>query len=386
MPTELTTRRPHAQRHDDWPKTVASQNRLQDSIHEPYQATRDKLIRTLAADPYTVHRRQAARMAECGSRLDLFADPRTGKVDHWLHRCKSRLCPLCADKRGRQVAYKMIPIVNAMGRPRTIILTVKSESSHLEDQLRDLRRNFARLRRTPLWRKAVLGGVYTTEITINATTDRWHPHLHIIYDGAYIPHSQLRDAWHAITKCSQIVWIEEVRDRHNAVNELCKYLAKPPKTVTWTDRRILEYARAVNSQRMVQCFGSVRRQEVPDTDLNPEPSPERFRVSLGRVMYLARRGCQSAAHVLADAAALWPYIRTYVYQEMPQLAPEEWAETRRQRALARITGMAGPAPPPAASPPPRENLEAMLATSMNRFYLEDMQGDHADVDRGEEEL
>jgi hypothetical protein len=231
----------------------------------------------------------------------------------------------------------------------------------------------------------VTGGVYVTEITLNETTGRWHPHLHIIYAGEYIPQTQLREAWHTITEQSQIVWIEEVRDRHNAVNELCKYVGKPPKTVTWTESRITDYATAVAGSRMVQTFGNVRRHEVPDTDLNPKPSPEQFHISMGRVMYLARSGSNTAAHVLAAAAALWPYIRTYVYLEIPQLAPEEWAETRRARALARITGHMGPAPPPQPTPPPREELERTLATAMNRLHLEELHGHNADYDRGQED-
>jgi hypothetical protein len=385
MAQALTTRRPPQQRHDDWPIRLPAQNRLQDSIHEGHHATRDKIIKSLAASSYKAHLTQGFRMAECGSRLDFYLDPRTGKVDHWLHRCKSRLCPLCADKRSRQIALDMIQVVNAMRRPRTIVLTVKSEARPLAIQLRDLRRHFSRLRRSKLWRKSVAGGVYVTEITINQTTGLWHPHLHIIYDGSYIPHTQLREAWHDVTKESQIVWIEDVHSRHNAVNELCKYVGKPPRTVTWTEQRITDYATAVAGSRMVQTFGNVRRHEVPDTDLNPKPSCEQFHVSMGRVMFLATTGSNTAAHVLAAAAALWPYIRAYVYQEMPQLAPEEWAETRRARALARITGGIGPAPPPQPTPPLRTELEHTLATALNRLYLEETHGHNAAYDRGQED-
>jgi len=268
------------------------------------------------------------------------------------------------------VARQITPTVASWKRPRHLVLTVKSQTGSLRDQVVDLVRWFGKLRRTAWWKQNVYAGVYTIEITINERTGLWHPHLHILFDGQYLPQAKLRYLWHDITGGSDIVWIGEVYNTAGAVNEVCKYIGKPQDSEHWTDQQLTDYAKAVRGLRMVQPFGRKNKLAIEDTVPEKPLSDNESSVSLASLLWEARRDSRTAAQALKLVAHRFPHIGRYIYLQMPMLEPDKTV-TEKMLAAWRIIEH-GTAPPPelAAAHADHADIEARLADALGDFLQE----------------
>ena len=137
-------------------------------------------------------------------------------------------------------------------------------------------------RNCPAFRHApIAGGVASTDLTFNEAEHSWHPHLHMLLDGAWLDWAELVATWRAITcrtpgcrherladgspdpACtgSWMVWIAAVpADGHElrgAVSEVLKYVTKPHGVVDSLDpERIGEYVWATRGRRAVSGWGT----------------------------------------------------------------------------------------------------------------------------------
>lgn len=352
----------------NWPLSLPEQNGLQDAVHAPDLAERDRYILALVDSKYPALQNLARRMASCADSVHLYVDSTAFTVREYLHRCKARLCPLCARSRSLHVASQVESQVRLMEVPRHLVLTVKSTTKGLALQLAELRKWFRQLRRTPFWKSHVLRGVYTVEITINERTGLWHPHLHCVFEGEYLPYKVLRQAWHTITGGSEIVWIEMVDNAQGMAREICKYIGKPQKSEAWTGEQIRDYAHSVHGQRMIQSFGAPVAKPTVDSDQNPAVTDADWSLSLAKVLWLADMCQESAYRALPLIAERWPHLGRYIYQRMPQLEPEL---TKAERILSVMSIIeTGRAPPRHAAGPRRESsiIEAELVTHLQVLH------------------
>ncbi|MBA7541786.1 hypothetical protein ES705_34102 [subsurface metagenome] len=355
---------------------LPAQTGLQEAIHERHQTVRDRTIQTLKNQGSKRCLRWAVQLSGCASTARFYIDPTARKVKPWLNRCRHKLCPLCARARSAHVADQLHALLVAMPRPRTILITVKSTTMPLGDQLADLRNWFKKLRDTAAWKKSVAGGAYTLEITINPKTHLWHPHLHIVYDGEFFPVKVLRNAWRKITGDSYIIGVQDVGDKLGMARELAKYIGKPQHIEIFSDAELCEYAFAINGKRMVQTFGNCHGRTVEDKDPGEPNSPETYSVGLRRLVFLAERGAETPLRLVALIAKRWPLFGSFIYHRMPQIEPDLTPAEK----LTRLHSFLSERPPPAQrSPPPAEDvdqLDAKLLTLFSRYRLENEQGDY----------
>lgn len=345
-----------------WPHRLPPQSHLQDTLHEPHHKARDAIILALAASPHPDHYKHALRLADCACAAKLYVDPDTQSARPWIWRCASPLCPFCARKRAAKVRAQLDTAVAAMHQPRILVLTVKSNDKPLRDQMTHLTRSFARLRHTAYWKNHAKGGVYTVEVTFNHQTHQWHPHLHIMFDGSYLPQPELRPLWHEITGDSDIIWLEAVRNRNNAVAELTKYISKPSRLATWPADAIREYATATAGRRFLGSFGSLYRLRL-DTSDKPVPfGPATVAVSITALARQANEGNETAQRLIPIVAALWPLFARYLWSECAQLEPPESAAHRALRLAALREGRPPPQPPPPLSADTRDDYERQAAS------------------------
>jgi hypothetical protein len=136
--------------------------------------------------------RIAPRMRECGSILE-FACYRVGDDEEITRRlvrcswCRIRLCFLCERARARKRHLNLWQMLKAWfaKRPRDqailLTLTIKSVShSELLDAIDQLMAALRRLTRCRRFKGAVLAWYRTLEVTRDAETGLWHPHLHVL--------------------------------------------------------------------------------------------------------------------------------------------------------------------------------------------------------------
>ena len=367
--THIPTPTPHPTARDfhatAWPVHFPRQTSLQEVLHADHAEERETTIGVLAASYYRQHKTDALRMAYCATSATVSLDIRTSVVKPWLHRCGSRLCPFCSRARHRHVSGQVEHAVNHMKHPRHVVLTLKSTPDALTLQLQHLTESFARLRRLPFWTRNVLHGIYTIEITLNSSTGLWHPHLHIIYDGSFIPVAQLKARWHEVTGNSDVVWIEQVGDRAKAIADISKYVGKPQASKHWPAPKLLEYATAIHGKRMIQCIGKRQPHAVHDADPNPGPPEELLTLSLARIVFRAAAGLPTPIRLATEIAIAFPVFASYVHLHVAPTNEQVRLQDKLHALMAKNQTPHQPGQP-----------RHLLAALIRRYHLEEEQGEY----------
>lgn len=99
-------------------------------------------------------------------------------------RCKKRWCPVCARQISAQRVGKYAGAVNAMQWPLFVTLTRPNLANLCLKDIKAMRSGYRRLRQQAWWKRCVLGGIASVEIT--NTGKGWHPHIHSILDARWL--------------------------------------------------------------------------------------------------------------------------------------------------------------------------------------------------------
>lgn len=282
-------------------------------IHADHWNERVRITTALGIDFLPNAQKCSRTMDTCASTASLQVNAATEKVAPSFFRCRQRLCPLCSTARSRLLTERFADLMAKMTAPRTLVLTIKHEEAGLAVAIANLRNWFSKLRRSKLWLANVIQGAYSLEIKIGKGSGLWHPHLHIVFDGLFLPWQLLRKEWHAITGGSQIVWLEPVSDVDGMARELAKYVSKPYDMTTFTDAQIREFFQATHGLRMFTTFGKRPAKDPDVEDPGDTWDPENYSWTLPQLAHLANLGVPEAAAVAGLAAVRWPILGRYVY-------------------------------------------------------------------------
>lgn len=210
------------------------------------------------------------RFAKCGSsawvemgrRKDYVAGRgATAPIDRYRVRCntcRDRFCVPCAGTRARIVAHTLIDLLGDEPA-RFITLTVKHTDAPLRQQVDRLYRSYKKLRKTVLWQRHVFAAAALLEIKRGRDDRLWHPHLHVLTKGRFVPHADLKNEWHRITEDSFIVDIRIIKDPARAAAYVSKYVTKPMVQTYSTDTdAVAEAVQAMHHRRTVLLTGDWR--------------------------------------------------------------------------------------------------------------------------------
>lgn len=259
--------------------------------------------------------------------------------DYHIHeaRCKSRICPRCARFRAYALIERITECVKRMDAPRFLTLTVRSTDEPLRDQLINLRRHFANLRRSPLWKRKVTAGVYAIEVTINRATRRWHPHIHAIIDGTFFEQAQLLQLWEAIVGDHAGVDIRKVNSASQTARYIASYVSKTSHLDHLTSEALAEWAVELHGMRLAQTFGTLHGVKVvADPEAHPRSRP--FEFDLNTTAWMARAGCRRSDELLRQLTKTVPKHERW--------SPEYMLARIREHPEGRIHQPSAPRPPP----------------------------------------
>jgi len=180
--------------------------------------------------------------------------------------CGDRFCVPCQASRGHVAASNLLATLGP--RPhRLVTLTKRHVHGPLRSQLDTLIAEFRRLRSTGWWKCHVLGGVAFVETTLSRTDGHWHPHLHLICTGNYLPHSELAPLWSQVTKGSNVVDVRLVRDHAEVAGYVLGYVRKPLKShLLHNEPKLVELIQAYAGRRTVITFGTWHHLKLWKTD------------------------------------------------------------------------------------------------------------------------
>lgn len=211
-----------------------------------------------------------ARFADCGSNAWVMYHPeKPGQYRVAANQCRDRFCLPCAKQRGRTIANSILTHLQDR-QFRFITLTIRTQGLSLRDSIKKLYQSFSKLKTRAPWKGAVAGGVAICEIKYANDRRRWHPHLHILAEGGYMPQRSLSAAWHKCTGDSFICDIRLGADATAAARYVTKYVAKPLSSdVLRSVVALPEAVRALKGRRLCLTFGTWKGVQLTDT-----PSPE----------------------------------------------------------------------------------------------------------------
>jgi len=300
------------------------------------------VLKALDSTTDAATRKRLKRLEACcvAPLLALKSDGRVGIVPGF---CRDRMCPTCQHHRGREVAARVEHAVGRMNAPRFLTLTLRHQTESLTAMLDRLYASFRLLRKTDAWKAHVAGGIGTLEVTLSQTDGCWHAHLHLLVDGSFWKHADIKAEWLRVTGDSEIVWVEAVHDRSKASKYVSTYIGKPADVYSWTDPKVCEYATAMSGRRLVVTFGTFYRAIAATDDcqtkatlVEPLTSVPALLRSLGRDDVYAR----FARSLLARGGGLLARsVGAHMDPAAPKptpLAPHEWASLTI--ALRRVNG------------------------------------------------
>lgn len=179
--------------------------------------------------------------------------------------CGLRWCPLCARSKRTLVAVAVKDWIESQRRVRFMTLTLRNSQGLLSDQIDRLYRSFRNLRRWQRFKECVRGGIWFTQVTYNNEDQTWHPHLHIVYVGRYLPQDELSDMWLTITGDSYIVDVRDVKSSTDMADYVSRYVSEPAKVSDLDDDTLLQLALALHGRRICGTWGPGR-----DCRLSPQ--------------------------------------------------------------------------------------------------------------------
>lgn len=172
-------------------------------------------------------RSKADQLEHCRSNAWFARHVDTGEVRIASNACHLRWCPVCANARRNFIGYEVAEWLKTLKYPKLMTLTLKHSDDPLFHQVLNLYTYFTRLRKRKEFCEKVLGGVWFFQVKLSKSSKQWHPHIHCVIDGQYLPKSLLRRLWVQITDVSMIVDIRSVKDPDGCALEVARYAAKP---------------------------------------------------------------------------------------------------------------------------------------------------------------
>lgn len=204
------------------------------------------------------------RLRSCRQRAFFIRNIDTGEVRISANTCRSRWCLPCAKARATTIGINVEAWIRTVRAPKLLTLTLQHQDTPLAAQLKHLTVYFARLRKKPLFAKAWRGGLWFIQVTRNDDSCQWHPHLHVILDGDYVPQRSIAAAWQNVTTTSRIVDIRKIRTPEYASRYVSRYVSRPMplKDLPVNERTELFFAFA--GKRLVGTFGTAKGARLLD--------------------------------------------------------------------------------------------------------------------------
>lgn len=257
------------------------------------------------------------RFRECGAAMMVVASPDGRELRIECNKCRNRFCPACAAERGARIAASLAEAIQSR-ECRLVTLTLRHNVLPLKDQLNRLYKCSADLRRSKWWKAHATGGAAVCEIKIGRD-GRWHPHLHMLVSGRYMPHAELSMEWLRVTGDSSVVDIRAVKEPAKLGSYLAKYIAKPMSNGVLADPdKLDEMIASLGGRRLCLTFGDWR-----GIKLEPKNEPQEGWKILGRlekIVAAAKAGEAEARRIIEALGRVKPGL-LYILNQHESEAP-----------------------------------------------------------------
>ncbi len=208
----------------------------------------------------------SSRLQACRKNAWFMQNKVTKKLRVMSSRCKLRWCPICRDVSRMIVTNATDEWLKVQKYPKMITLTLMHSDDPLRLQIKRIYDCFRKLRRRAYFQRLITGGIWFFQLKFNQSTEQWHPHIHCLVAGKYLPHARLKALWHKITGDSFVVDIRPVKDLEAASTEVARYATSPADVTAVNVERAMDIYDATKHRRICGSWGTARK-----VTLKPEP-------------------------------------------------------------------------------------------------------------------
>lgn len=225
---------------------------------------------------------------ECADYLEITDNDKIIKSNF----CRNRLCPICNYRKSRKqygIIYSQIKN-NINNRYKYLLLTTTIKNCNQEDlnkAIDIIMAGFKRLVNNRRFKRICKGYIRTLEITYNAETRQFHPHLHNIiavsedytpFSDTYITQDEYRKMWEQSAKLDYYsqVDIRLIKNIERGVAEVSKYALKLSNLITCNinekekKEAIKSLVEGIKNRRFMGSSGVMKCSNIEDVDLNDE--------------------------------------------------------------------------------------------------------------------
>lgn len=182
----------------------------------------------------------------------------THKVRIRSKRCFIRWCPLCGNARQIYIANSVKAWLEKQKRPRLLTMTIRHQDTDLAQQIDHLYLSFQKLRKRKIFKSNVSGMIWFFQIKRSKLDGKWHPHIHAMIAGKYIPQDKLVTAWKAVTGDSEIIHIKAVDNTQRSSDHIARYAVNPADLDKLELIDACEVVSALKGKRILGATGSAR--------------------------------------------------------------------------------------------------------------------------------
>lgn len=200
----------------------------------------------------------SSRLQQCRKFAWFVQSSITNKLRVMSSRCKLRWCPICRDVSRMIVTSAVDGWLKLQKYPKMITLTLLHNDDPLDVQIKHLYSSFQKLRRRAYFQRLVTGGVWFFQLKYNADTEQWHPHIHCLVAGKFLPHTRLKNLWFTITGDSHVVDIRPVKDLPGCSREVARYATSPADITAVDLERAMDIYHATKHRRICGSWGSAK--------------------------------------------------------------------------------------------------------------------------------
>lgn len=197
-------------------------------------------------------------LSECRLYSWFARDIESNRVHVISNSCRLRWCPICSRGRTGYIIHNLTPWIRSLKVPRFMTLTLKHSNDSLSDQIAFLYKHFRTLRKHKWFSKYVCGGVWFFQVKLSKQSDQWHPHLHCIIHGNYLPKMGLSKLWDKITNGSKIVDVKMIRDAESTAQYVARYSARPAQLKDYPLELRVEIFCAMHGRRLAGSWGTAK--------------------------------------------------------------------------------------------------------------------------------
>lgn len=198
------------------------------------------------------------RLNGCRTNATIMQHEDTHELRVASRHCNLRWCPMCMGTRRYIITQSVKGWLERRKHPKFLTFTLKSCNDPLETQVQRLYDCFRKIRRRTWLQKLIKGGVWFFQFTYNFQTEQFHPHVHCLIDGEYIPKGKLKASWLEITGDSYIIDIRKVDDVDKASEYVARYATAPANLNKIPVPIAAAAVIALKDRRIVGAFGSAR--------------------------------------------------------------------------------------------------------------------------------